>query len=79
MLHKEGELMKILIVALVLTLAGCGNTNVGTSSLVEEKIRLSDGRVIICVIWDGYYAGNVTCDWDHPVSDIGYPLEDEKR
>jgi hypothetical protein len=69
--------MKILIAVMALALTGCSSTSTGTSSLVEEKIRLSDGREIICVVWDGYNAGNVVCDWDHPVSDIGYPLEDE--
>ena len=36
-----------------------------SSSLSERIIKLKDGRVVTCVIYEGGYAGGLSCDWDN--------------
>lgn len=60
-----------------LLLTGCGNsanmngadkdTAVGDGtfggSLGDYRVPLDDGRTVTCVVYDGYKAGGVSCDW----------------
>lgn len=59
--------------ALALTLSGCGaqtTQNVEeTSDYVDFSIEeihhtLKDGRVVTCLIEDGFRVGGISCDWE---------------
>lgn len=64
-------------ICVALLLAGCGNSadmndsdkavSTGDSafagSLGDFRVPLKDGRTVTCVVYDGYRAGGVSCDW----------------
>ncbi len=54
-------------VAALLALAGCADpeptTEGGTGGSWEVITVEVDGRKVPCVVWDGYRAGGITCDW----------------
>lgn len=52
--------------AVLLLLAGCTSASKveGSTSLYEERVLLNDGRYVLCVIYSGYQAGGLSCDWD---------------
>jgi PBP1b-binding outer membrane lipoprotein LpoB len=39
------------------------NVETITSRIKETHMTLSDGRKITCLVYDGYYAGGLSCDW----------------
>jgi hypothetical protein len=57
----------------ILALAGCGADTTSTPSPTDlnqddTKVRvvhLDDGRKVTCVIYEGYKAGGISCDWNH--------------
>nr|DAL41027.1 MAG TPA_asm: hypothetical protein [Caudoviricetes sp.] len=32
--------------------------------LKENRVNLTDGRTVTCVVYRGGYAGGVSCDWE---------------
>ena len=60
--------MKILgiVLAALLTLTACsGPTVEGETSGSYEVITVQyNGRVIPCVVWDGYNSGGIDCNWE---------------
>ncbi len=63
--------------ALVLGLAGCSSapstggapeldeeSGIISTDLFERSIKLTDGRVITCIIYEGYRKGGLSCDWN---------------
>lgn len=62
----------IIIVAFVLgfALTGCGapaSTKVGGTEGTYEVIWVDiNNTKVPCVVWDGYKAGGISCDWSKP-------------
>lgn len=62
--------MKLLAAAIlsIVALTACApTTNTGekiTEGLSSFNVKLPDGNTVVCVVYDGYKAGGVTCDWD---------------
>lgn len=57
------------VLATLLVLSGCGRTSQSdiekTSTYLKEgSITLSDGRVVVCIIYKRGYAGGLSCDWE---------------
>lgn len=55
----------IALVALALT--GCGVDEQGNKrmdGLKENRVNLTDGRTVTCVVYRGGYAGGLSCDWE---------------
>lgn len=54
--------------ALTFALAGCSSSDRvrNGDDLRETMIRLQDGRVVTCVVYDDsrYAQGGLSCDWD---------------
>lgn len=49
----------------ILALTGCTESGAGETEGVYEVIHVDvDGRKVPCVVWDGYKAGGITCDWN---------------
>lgn len=58
---------------LALTLTGCGETApdepgqapvVVGDGMYVKTVDLPDGREVTCVVYAGYKAGGLSCDWD---------------
>lgn len=43
--------------------------------MVEQEMELEDGRVVTCVVYDGYNSGGVSCDWDSANGLVSKPME----
>jgi len=66
---------KIAVVAFAtLALVGCagstepediyGSWSSGYDRVVVEEVPLPDGDTVVCITWDGYRAGSITCNWE---------------
>jgi len=66
---KRKILAGIAALLLATGLAGCSaatDNSAGDPSdqLYERSITLSDGRDVTCIIFEGFYKGGVSCDWE---------------
>ena len=57
------------VLAILLVLSGCGTTRQSdieksSANLKEGSITLSDGRVVVCIVYKRGYAGGLSCDWE---------------
>ena len=57
------------VLAILLVLSGCGATRQSdieksSANLKEGSITLSDGRVVVCIVYKRGYAGGLSCDWE---------------
>lgn len=59
------------IIGAALLLSSCGDpgrVQAGDeilSSTTTGVIQTPDGRKVTCVVWQGYQAGSISCDWEH--------------
>jgi len=57
----------VLVLAIMMMLSGCsssdGDYTTSTGDLREQSITLSDGRVVTCIVYQGYRKGGLSCDW----------------
>lgn len=37
--------------------------SVSNEALTEAHVKLSDGRMVTCIKYEGYQAGGLSCDW----------------
>lgn len=51
----------LLFAATLAVLAGCGEGPQGGDTEVTQ-VDVGD-RAVTCVVWDGYNAGGIDCDW----------------
>lgn len=49
----------------VAVLAGCGSSPPSDERLYEKPVHLTDGRVVVCVVYKDGYKGGVSCDWEN--------------
>lgn len=67
---KKIAAVATMFVAIAL-LSGCAasggttepDNNGNPSGISSYEVRTADGRTVTCVVWDGYNAGSVSCDW----------------
>ena len=62
---KRRSLASVLaLLVAVFALAGC-RPSPGESSdrVFEVTQRLADGRSVVCLVYTGYQAGGLSCDW----------------
>ena len=53
-------------VGILLIFAGHPGGNppgVGEGDLLYQRVTLPNGRMVDCMVYDGYNAGGVSCDW----------------
>jgi hypothetical protein len=57
---------RLLLLAAALALAATACTGTDAVDTEERPVQLTDGRVVTCIISDGYNSGGISCDWDAP-------------
>ncbi len=64
--------MKRLVIVTAVLIAGCTanadknpEQNARDLDLAVSRTRLDDGRTVICIVWEGYKSGGISCDWEH--------------
>lgn len=43
---------------------GQNSQETANGEMSEQKMKLEDGRTVTCIVFYGYRAGGISCDWD---------------